>query len=124
MKLDYDCIRYILISVENSDNPRLLASTLANDKYDVSKILYHIECLLDVNYLETSKPINSLGSYYSDYFIFRLTMYGHQFLDNIRNDTIWNKVKTKSHEVGALTLTSILKIAENIISNIISNTLS
>lgn len=123
MKLDYDCIRYLLISIEESKNPRLLASSLANDKYNVKTVLYHIECLLDVNYLEVSKPINSLASAYNDYFIFRITMFGHQFLDSIRNTDVWNKTKTTSKEIGVTTLNSILKIAESIIANIITSKL-
>lgn len=123
MKLNYDCIRYLLISIEDSNNPRLLASSLANDKYNIETILYHIACLLDVNYIEVSKPITSLGSAYNDYFVFRITMFGHQFLDSIRNTDIWIKTKTTAKEVGATTLNSILKIAESIIANIISSKL-
>lgn len=123
MKLDYDCIRYILITIENSDNPRLLASSLSNETYNVNTILYHIECLLDVHYLDVSKPISSLGSLYNDYFIFRITMHGHQFLDSIRNTDVWNKTKTTAKEVGATTLNSILKISETIIATLIATKL-
>ncbi len=121
MKLDYDCIRYILISIENSDNPRLLASSLSNETYSVNTILYHIGCLLDVHYLDVGKPLNTLGSQYNDYFIFRITMQGHQFLDSIRNTDIWNKTKSTAKEIGATTLNSILKISESIIASLISS---
>ncbi len=124
MKLDYDCIRYILISIEESNNTRLLASSLSNDIYDVDTILYHIECLLDVNYIEVSKPHSYFGSTYGDYFIFRITMFGHQFLDSIRDTNIWTKTKATAKEVGVTTLNSILKIAESIITSIISSKLN
>ena len=121
MKLDYDCIRYILLSVEASDDNRLIASSLANDKYDVKNIIYHVECLLDVNYLDVSKPIQELDVAYNDYFIYRITMFGHQFLDTIRDNSIWSKTKSTAKEVGATTLKSILTIAENIISTVIAS---
>lgn len=124
MKLNYDCIRYILLTIEESDSDRILASNLANNEFDAKTILYHIECLLDVNYLDVSKPIQTLDTTYKDYFIYRITMQGHQFLDSIRDNNIWNKTKTTAKEVGATTLKSILMIAENVIANVISSKLN
>jgi hypothetical protein len=40
-----------------------------------------------------------------DFIIHRLTREGHDFLQAIRNDTVWNRIMSKAKELGgALTL--------------------
>lgn len=120
MKLDYDCLRYILLEIENSNKSRILASSLANDNYSEKQIIHHIECLKDVSYIETTKPFNSLSSEYSDYFIFRLTMQGHQFLDTIRDSRVWSETKKIASKMASVPLKFLSDIASNVLSDIIS----
>lgn len=43
--------------------------------------------------------------------IIGLTWSGHIFLDNIRNDTIWNAVKEKSKKIGKVSITALASAA-------------
>lgn len=120
MKLDYDCLRYILLAIEDTDKSRILASSLTNDTYSKGEILHHVDCLKDVHYIETSSPMTCLDAPSSDCYIFRLTMQGHQFLDTIRNDTVWKETKKITSKIGTATLDVIIDIASKVLSDIIA----
>lgn len=44
-----------------------------------------------------------------------ITYNGHQFLDSIRNDTIWNKVKEKACKFGVLGFKGLYEICSEVI---------
>lgn len=44
-----------------------------------------------------------------------ITYNGHQFLDSIRNDTIWNKVKEKAWKFGVLGFKGLYEICSEVI---------
>lgn len=91
---DFDCIRHILLAVEDSLAPRLHVNDLSNETYDLSCISYHVSLLLDAGYLDAAKvPI--LGSPYPQFIIRRLTIQGHDYLDTIRDERVWTETKKK-----------------------------
>lgn len=114
MKLNPDCVRDILLTVEEtctfSTNlqyncesctfPRLA-------KYTHEELIYHIQqadwsnLLTGVHYYEAGGC-----STISD-----LSPEGHDFLANIRNDDIFAKVKSVGKELGIVSLKSIMQIA-------------
>ncbi len=56
-----------------------------------------------------------MGSPYA--FVLRLTWSGHELLDQLRNDTFWNRLKKAAEEKGlALTLESIGVLAKYVIA--------
>ena len=127
MRLNPDCIRDILFSIEElsqSDSIitsfQLFNTEFLKDKYSQDEILYHIRQLDWSGYIKTpvhNKSIDGL------YFINDLSPLGHEFLSDVRKDTNWNKVKNISKEVGSETLTSIKTIAEGVISSAIKASL-
>lgn len=127
MKLNPECIRDILFSIEELSGPNSLITSkqLANtkfleNKYSEDEILYHIKQLDWSGYIKTPNKNKTLDGIY---FINDLSPIGHEFISEIRNDTNWNKVKTISKEVGSETLTSIKSIAEGVISSTIKASL-
>lgn len=52
-----------------------------------------------------------------------ITYRGHQFLADIRSDTVWNNVKEVSKKVGSNSLTAISQIATGVITEIIRSQL-
>ena len=52
-----------------------------------------------------------------------LTYQGHQFLDNIRDDNVWNKSKEILSKFKSTSINFIANISSQIIANIISNQL-
>ena len=97
MKLNPDCIRDILIAVESvvtfdyyfyydkGNPPDSLSS------YSHEEIIYHIRQAKDSGLITTS-PFYDCGS---SVYIKDLTPYGHEFLANIRTETVWAKLRKK-----------------------------
>ena len=123
MKLNLDCIRDILFSIEELSGPdsiitsyQLSQTQYLHNKYSEDEILYHIKQLDWAGYIKTPSKNKFIGS---TYFVNDLFPAGHEFISNIRKDTNWNKVKKISEQVGAETLSSIKSIAEDVISSAI-----
>ncbi len=57
---------------------------------------------------------------YNVFMIKRITSTGYDFLDALRNDTIWKKTKEKMKEVGGFTLGIAIEIAKEHMKKIIS----
>lgn len=124
MKLNNDCIRDVLLILEENctfDNvfiydceepvPQLLS------KYSHDEIIYHIhQCemaglIVGVSYYDGGDSLS----------ISDLSPSGHEYLANIRSDNIWNKTKKVAGEIGATSLSSMVQISSQIITTIIKS---
>lgn len=122
MKLNPDCIRDILFVVENN-------ATYSNDvseetifkeldsKYPREEILYHVrQC-------EHSGLFLQVVHYFGGFSIQDLSPYGHQFINDIRQDNNWSKTKEIAKSVGSFSLDVLKDISSQVITNLISNQL-
>lgn len=122
MRLNNDCVRDILLSVEEvcDFNESFRYSKFSNDferlqPYSHDEIIYHIkQCKLAS--LITSMFATDGGDYLE---VGDLTPEGHKFLANIRNDDIWNKVKKIAGTVGSHSLSAITQISANVVTQLI-----
>lgn len=121
MKRDLDLLRKILLAIENADEfyyyngiPHL-ASDIGCSSLEL--VSFHVSLLVDNDYIEVL-DISCCGINYDDYMIKRLTADGCDYLDNIRNDTIWNKTKEVISNAGG---TCALDIVKSIAGKIILN---
>jgi len=113
MKLNPDCIRDILITVEEHSDFTHLTEYKAEDPYETlsdyspNEVLYHImQCtqfglIHGVHYYDGGKHTD----------IRDLTPAGHEFLANIRNNPVWKKTLAKG--AGA-SLPVLIEIAKDI----------
>ena len=123
MKLNNDCIRDILLALEEIctfnttfyyDRDESVPSRLS--KYSDEEIVYHIrQCalanlILDVHFY----PDDTID-------IADLSPSGHEYLANIRSDNIWNKTKKVASEIGATSLSAMVQISSEIIMAIIKS---
>lgn len=132
MKLNLDCIRDILLIVEEEqtiqkiNNPLLadegfsdtwLIKQISSDwlikheklkEYDTEDILYSIKQMDESGFLEISdiKP----GGYFS-YLIEDISPKGHEFISNLKSLTVWNKVKSTIKSVSGASLSIVSKVA-------------
>lgn len=122
MKLNPDCIRDVLLSVEEKtdfSNPWTFSIDSVDSKflsvYSSEEILYHI------NQCSKSGLIDGCKIYDDGYSIFisDLSPSGHQFLADIRSDKIWSDVKSVCAKVGSNSLSCIMQIASGVITEII-----
>lgn len=100
MKRDLDLIRDMLLRIEDiSNGARLICvedfTDLCDDRHSIS---YHLELLEDAGYIAVID--HPYTDDYKDFALTRLTMLGADYLDSVRNNSIWRKVKDKLEKVG------------------------
>lgn len=125
MKLNPDCVRDILLVIESLPDLkhyyRFDADSIPElfPKYSYDEIMYHTrQCELNGFLLNPSHTLN-----YETYTVTDLTPRGHQFLADIRSDSVWNNVKEVSKKVGSNSLQAISQIATGVITEIIKSQL-
>ncbi len=122
MRLNLDCIRDLLFTIEELSTPNsFITSTRLSElenlsKYSYDEIIYHLRQLDWDGYIVTSNKNKSLDGIF---FVIDLSPIGHEFISNIRKDTNWSKVKSISKEAGTSALTSLKTIAENVVASAI-----
>ena len=64
--------------------------------------------LIDAGLID-GQVANTLGPGVKDFFAQRLTWEGHEFLDSIRSDTVWNKTKKLFADEGLSMTVDLVK---------------
>ena len=104
MKRDPELIRQILIQIEENSTGGECPE-LQIDGYDVMMIHYHCWLLIDDGYVKGAVAELSSGVWCEPR---TLTNKGHDLLDLIKNDTLWNKFKELSKEHGLKVIFQVL----------------
>lgn len=126
MKLDKDCIRLVLLYVEGHcvyktnkfgdktiHNVNLYELVHAEEFSGINEddIRYTIVKLLEGGYIKgTLIPKNS-GLNFDIVNISQLTLRGHDLLDNIRPEPVWNKTKSILQKVGDFSISIMAQVA-------------
>lgn len=91
MKRDFDLIRQILREVESSPARTPLAGRPNYEGFDEATAVEHIDLLLEAGLLQGKiTPFLDGGVHVN---IQRLTWKGHDFLDAMKDDSIWEQAK-------------------------------
>ena len=124
MKLNYDCVRSVLLTVEKSKtideelniNP-LTVETIFEQlpKYEDNEILYTIEKLKEAGYINAA--LQFAAGHFIGGAVSSITYSGHEYLDNIRESEVWRKVKAMLKNAGAITLPLISQAAQMLIGS-------
>ncbi|MDL2217377.1 DUF2513 domain-containing protein [Christensenellaceae bacterium OttesenSCG-928-M15] len=119
MRLNPDCIRGILLAVEEKE----LGSTYNVDtlhakipEFSVEEITYCCLKLDEAGLLQIMTIRALRQTHPAIKSIHELTMKGHDFLDNIRSESVWKETKSKATSVGSFALDVISQIASSIIT--------
>jgi hypothetical protein len=110
MKRDMDLIRDVLLKVES--DPAMNGSQFM--RYDTSyfpqhsqeEITYHIDLLFEAGLVKGSRSLNPVPA------ISTLTWQGHEFLDDIRDPGIWDKVKEQAKVLPGISVAFAWEIAK------------
>ena len=103
MKLDLDYIKEILTQIENvadgiSEQEVKVSET---SPAEVKRQAYHYRILLDADLIDGRILDAGSRDGRAEFILYRgLTIHGHQALEAMRNDTIWNKVKSLVKSAG------------------------
>lgn len=125
MRLNPDCMRDVLLVAE--ENLPLNGSLPMSDLlpllpgYSEDEITYTCLKLNEANLLNIFKTPYPGGTFVND--IREITYNGHQFLENIRNQSTWETVKQKLSLLGSSSVPVIMSVASQVILNKISSSL-
>ncbi len=122
MRLNPDCIRDILLECEEKCTPKKHivfkndeTFERGNRSYPYDETIYHLrQCKLNEYFVKSSEDL--MG----DYAVYDLSPKAHEFLADIRSDSVWSKTKAAAKEVGVSSLHGLSSIAAQIITAIIS----
>lgn len=128
MELNKDCVRDVLLSCEellkidedgymNSLSHEELGQALPN--YKTEDIIYTVVKLKEAGFLDV-KVTKAFGNILVNVRIYDITFNGHEFLNDIRDDKNWKKVKDIAKSVGAFSINMIAQIAVGVIQTNIS----
>jgi hypothetical protein len=88
MVRDFDLIRSILLQAEQAPSGQPLMQIQVDDAFGEEAIAEHLELMIEEGLIDgevlSGAPL-AFG-------IHRLTWKGHDFLENARNHTVWNRV--------------------------------
>ncbi|QIM63167.1 hypothetical protein A1D29_07665 [Pasteurellaceae bacterium Orientalotternb1] len=90
MKRNWDLIRKILIKLEEKADIESELSSEDIRGFDRYTVAYHYNIMAQAGLITVA---DNSGIDEIDYSALSLTWQGHEFLDKIRNDRVWNKVK-------------------------------
>ena len=119
MKRDMDLCRKIMLAIEDRYVDTAV-SNLAVNGYSLEQVAYHCKILCEAGIVTEYKP--TYGDNKLQFFsVGSLTWEGHEYLDKIRDTTIWKKTKDEIQELGVpMTLDVIKDVAASIISLMLS----
>lgn len=129
MELNKDCVRDILLKCEellqmNDDGTmNVLQSGDLKEvlpDYDLSVIKYSV-LKMDEADLINARIISFDDSIVGEFLIFDITYFGHEFIEQIKDDNNWNKVKDVAKKVGSSSIDILLQIATGVLTNKINN---
>ena len=97
MKRDMDLIRKILLQIEEKHDGRNRVQIHSVEGHAVNEVSYHVGLLVDAGYVEAG-TVSTLRA--TAYLIRGITWEGHEFLDAVRSENVWNRVQKKLKAIG------------------------
>lgn len=104
MKLNFDAMRELLFVIEEQPRDIDVNKVVFDarlEHFDKEELGYAIEKLIESNLLNGRIGRTKTGTVF---LISSISFEGHRFLENIRQDTVWNKAKETASQVGATTI--------------------
>lgn len=96
MKRDWDCIRAILIALEEKGDTASALRPNEVEGFDQDATSYNMRLLIDAGLImgtciqPTSSSVRCIA--------FEIKWDGQELLDKMRSDTLWNKIKSSARE--------------------------
>ena len=131
MKLNYDCLRKILLTIENELDwnehlqfcyTNLVDMTEALTDFSKAEIAYASKMAIEAGLIDAH--IYDCDTCIIDIRYYGLTYEGHQFLDTVRENKIWKKTKDIINSAGGASLSIMKSIATDCIIGYIKNRFS
>jgi hypothetical protein len=120
VKRDNDYLRLIMFELVDDSKSSATEHTFIDCSADEQKRAYHLQLLVDKNwlsivseadYVKSKQPISTGGRRLASTRVFRVTNDGQDFVEAVRDDTIWARTKDGMSQIGGATLTMLKDIA-------------
>ena len=98
MQRDLDLARKILLALEAKPHPKAV-ETLDIDGYDDLSVRYHLNLLAQAKLIDYEPELTDTGRIIR-VVAFNPSWQGYEFLDSVRTDAVWAKVKSQASEKG------------------------
>ncbi len=120
MKRDMELMRKILFRIEEVfPVGQLIIHGVNIENYDMATIADHCQLLFEAGLINAYTPTRGgAGAKVLMYSIGNLTNAGYDFLDRVREETVWNKTKSVIKDKG---LPMIIEVIKDVSSTIISS---
>lgn len=118
MKRNWDVIRKIMIKLEEipSESGQLDSDAICG--VDDEAAFYHMRMMIEAGLAVGGCP-ETLGRCHG--YLLRLTWDGHELLDKIRRDSVWNKVKETARSKSIdLSIDVVKSVARSVIEGMLS----
>lgn len=99
MKRDLNLLRRILLAIEESVDDEPASIKLPTSEYDDVHIAYHVRLLTEGGLIHAIKARSFDAT--RSWIPHSLTWKGHNFLNAVRDDSIWREIKTQVKNNGA-----------------------
>jgi hypothetical protein len=122
MKLNHNCIRDLLLFIEDNltYGNYISINDLQINKYSTTQIIYSADKLLEAGYLIGNKN-NPYSNKVPSIDIHSISWYGHQFLDNIRDDKVWKNTRSILSKFSSVSISIVNNVASQVISNLVKS---
>lgn len=121
MQLTPDCIRDVLLEFETFHMGVYKVDAFQNclSRYGKEQTLYTLIKLYEGGYINGALMRSRDGQLIT-FRIYDITFQGHEFLEKIRSDTVWNqKLKPVFTTIGSMSLEVISSVANNAITSLV-----
>lgn len=120
MKLNPDCIRSILLTMESAPYGKELPFQQVLDslpKYTSDDISYSVLKMVEGDLIRANLKVydNKIHIYK----LIDITYTGHQFLAEIRDNKVWGGIKSVSKKIGVNSVPALTMIASNVVTSLI-----
>ncbi len=121
MKLNIDCVRDVLLELESFPMGSCSIESFENSisKYGRDDVTYTLMKLIEARYINAKYQRSITGDIrFMDFY--DMTFQGHEFLEKIRSDTVWNqKLKPVFTAIGSMSLEAISSVANSAITSLV-----
>lgn len=118
MKLNYDCVREVLLKIEEACGlfEQVSASNVVNSlsDYNSNDVIYSILKMEEAKYIAVNNiaaDVDNAGFDADYYYITDITFAGHEYLNSVRDSKIWASVKREISSLSSVSLPIIQQLA-------------
>lgn len=123
MKLNHNCVRDLLLFIEDNltYSTYIYVNEIQLEGYTQEEIIYSADKLLDAGYITATRKVFISSDGTPQIEIKSITWDGHQFLDNIRDNKVWEQTKGILSKFSSVSIGIISNVAAQVISNIVKS---